>query len=45
MVLAENTPKLQDTLKAQQGPLNIASQLNNLHQTRDYPRWYYEDVP
>ncbi|SGZ51306.1 CIC11C00000001275 [Sungouiella intermedia] len=28
---AENTPALQDTLRAQQGPLNIASQLNNRH--------------
>lgn len=29
--LSENTPALQDTLRAQQGPLNIASQLNNRH--------------
>lgn len=29
--VAENTPALQDTLRAQQGPLNIASQLNNRH--------------
>lgn len=28
---AENTPALQDALRTQQGPLNIASKLNNRH--------------
>lgn len=29
--VSENTPALQDTLRAQEGPLNIASQLNGRH--------------
>lgn len=29
--VSENTPALQDTLRAQQGPLSISSQLNNRH--------------
>lgn len=29
--VSENTPALQDTLRAQKGPLNIASQINDRH--------------